>query len=294
MGMTVFADVRDGATCGSCTIGHGTIIAQPVVQWIGLPRNWRLPSVIAGVRIRLRAGFNISTLMRGNRAAITAPSYRSPNDALNRVVLFCFCSNSHSASLDRPTGQPHNICMNCQSALYWCSHVTYSSLSHRSPVVVNIVIVLAVLVAVCRTSCPRICHALYRAPVYPTRVSSLPYPTFIHPSTCLLRRCTPSLPPPTPRRTTRVSARFSLSPPASARSSRLRYLLHTLSLFTPWIHGPTRTGSITMSAPFLGPRWKSSTYTSSRASVVLSSVETVRDLRCALFDRRCVNTEEHH
>lgn len=129
------------------------------------------------------------------------------------------------------------------------------------------------------TSRPRICHALYRAPVHPTRVSSLPYPTFIYPSTCLLRRCTPSLPPPTPRRTTRVSARFSLSPPASARSSRLRYLLHALSLFTPWIHGPTRTGSITMSAPFLGLRWKSSTYTSPRAFVVFPSVETVRDLR---------------
>lgn len=166
-----------------------------------------------------------------------------------------------------------------------CCHIDHpsSSTSSSSSPCVCVYVNLCVW-----TSRPRICHALYRAPVYSARTSSLPYPTFIYPSTCLLRRCTPSLPPPTPRRTTRVSARFFLSPPATARSSRLRYLLHAPSLFTPWIHGSTRTGSITMSAP----RWKSSTYISSRAFVVFSSVEPIRNLRYVSFDRCCVNTEE--
>lgn len=32
MGLTVFADDRDGATCGLYMVGHGTIIAQLVAQ----------------------------------------------------------------------------------------------------------------------------------------------------------------------------------------------------------------------------------------------------------------------
>jgi len=69
MGLTIFADDRDEATCGLYMVDHGTIIAQLVAQWINLPKIDGLPSVIAGVRIKLRTSFTtFSLLTYGDRA----------------------------------------------------------------------------------------------------------------------------------------------------------------------------------------------------------------------------------
>lgn len=99
--------------------------------------------------------------------------------------------------------------------------------------------------------CRRICHAPDRAPVYPWRCL-LASPSRVYPSTCLLRRYKPSPPPSTPRRGLR--ARFSLSPPATVRSSRLRYLPACARAFFIYSVNSRTNTPVTMSAPFLAAR----------------------------------------
>lgn len=288
MGLTVFADDRDGATCGSYMVDHWTIIAQLVAQWISLTKIDGLPSVIAGARIKLLTSFiTFPSLTRGDRAQSPHRSYRGPNDALNRAVSFCFRFNPHPASLDRPIGRPHNNLdkLSIDSTIddvYTWGRLLTAVTSIILPDFVNIVIIVVddshrrVW-----TSRPRICQALYRAPVYPSRC---PVPLFaslfhvylpLHLSAAALHTLSPATNPVIGRRAYPHDFPYphppSLTPRASATfCTRFLYLLREFTDNT--------TGSITMSAPFLDPRWKSSSIT--RTFVVFSTTGSIiRGLR---------------
>lgn len=124
------------------------------------------------------------------------------------------------------------------------------------PVNIVIVVVVVVLIAACGLLVRGFTTHFIALPsiLRAARTSSLPCSTFIYPSTCLLRRCTPSLPPPTPSSDdARIRTIFPI--PTRLRSLLAPPLPSARAFFIYSVNSRTNTtGSITMNAPFLGPR----------------------------------------
>jgi len=152
-------------------------------------------------------------------------------------VSFSFCFNPHPTSLDRPTLDNRIISARSADRSTTFARGLLTAVTSIILLIVNVIVVIAARGSLSVDSLRTFAtlSILRGICVFP-----LLRPAFTYPSTCLLRRCTPSLPPqPFIGRGRAYPHDFPYPhpPPPTPRISS--YLLHALSLFTLWIHRAT-------------------------------------------------------